>query len=240
MAFPQVEGADRCGTFGTLARARAREVPIAARLLARCGATGWLPVMAGAWGRRRKIERTLRGFRASLPMEGDRLSDVERARQGDPEAFAALVQQFTPSIYRLARTMIGDAAAADAVQETFLSVWRELPRLRDASRFSPWLYRIAVNRCRSMRRDRHWIREIALVEDSPVALSSDPRDPIEARVTLARALPRLSIDQRTVIALHYGANLTIVEAASVLGVPVGTFKSRLNAALGVLRREVTS
>jgi len=173
-------------------------------------------------------------------MEGDRLKDVERAREGDPEAFAALVREFTPSIYRLARTMIGDPAAADAVQETFLSVWRELPRLRDASRFAPWLYRIAVNQCRSMRRDGRRIREIALAEDSPVPLSTDPRDWIEARATLARALPRLSIDHRTVIGLHYGANLTIVEAASVLGVPVGTFKSRLNAALGVLRRELTS
>lgn len=173
-------------------------------------------------------------------MEADSLKDVERAREGDADAFAALVQQFTPSIYRLARTLIGDTAAGDAVQETFLTVWRELPRLRDASRFSPWLYRIAVNRCRSMRRDARRIREVELVEDSPALLSADPREAVEARATLARALPRLTIDQRTVIALHYGANLTIVEGADVLGVPVGTFKSRLNSALGVLRREIVS
>lgn len=172
-------------------------------------------------------------------MEGFRLEKVVRAQDGDKVAFEALVYEFTPKIYRLARAMLGESAAPDAVQDTFFAVWRELPRLRDPSRFEPWLHRIAVNRCRSMLRSRRRIMEISLESAHDAFAARDLRSDAETRALLMPALLGLSVDHRTVVALHYAAGLTIAETATVLMVPEGTVKSRLNAAFEMLRRALT-
>jgi len=132
--------------------------------------------------------------------------------------------------------MVGDAAADDLVQDTFLAAWRGLPRLRDTDRFGPWLHRIAVNRARSDLRARRHISEIAL-SLSPDAhpATVDLRGGVEIRADLMPALRALTEDQQTVVALHYAAGLTIAQTAEALGIPPGTVKSRLNAALEALR-----
>ena len=70
---------------------------------------------------------------------------VERAQQGADEAFGQLVQRYQDRIYRLVRRIVGDAEAEDALQETFLSAWRALPRFKGDAAFSTWIYRIATN-----------------------------------------------------------------------------------------------
>jgi RNA polymerase sigma factor (sigma-70 family) len=164
-----------------------------------------------------------------------RLDKVVRARNGDAQAFEALVVEFTPQVYRIARAMLGESAAPDAAQEVFLAVWRELPRLRDPASFAPRLHRICINRCRSVLRARR-VKEISLGPSHEMVAAPDVRADVETVAALMPALLRLSPDQRSVIALHYGADLTIVETANVLGVPAGTVKSRLNAGLAALRR----
>ncbi len=155
-------------------------------------------------------------------------------------AFETLVDQSTPSVYRLARALVGEAGAADVVQEVFLAVWRELPRLRDPERFGPWLHRIAVNRCRSVLRVRGRVRELPL-DDAPIdrmAEQADFRVKVEARAVVEPAFRSLSDDQRALIALHYAAGMSIREVALTLDIREGTAKSRLNAALEALRRSV--
>lgn len=172
--------------------------------------------------------------------EVTRLQIVVRARQGDADAFEALVHEHTPSIYRLARAIVGEGAARDVVQDVFLSAWRELPQLRDPEAFVPWLHRIAVNRCRSLLRSHRSVPEIQ-VGPSVTEAVADPRDfrvAAEARATIALAFGRLSSDQRAVLALHYAAGLPLSAVAETLGVPPGTAKSRLNAALEAMRRQI--
>src|ERR1700712_298261 len=75
---------------------------------------------------------------------------VERARTGDEEAFAELVRRYTPTLQRLARMYVAtQAAAEDAVQETWLGVLRGLERFEGRSSFKTWLFRILVNRAKT-------------------------------------------------------------------------------------------
>jgi len=88
-----------------------------------------------------------------------------------------------------------------------------------------------VNRSRSAVRSRRGLREFSIDEARDGLVSGDFRTGAEDRGLLAGALPRLSVDQRTVIGLHYAAGRTLSQVADVLEVPAGTVKSRLNAAL---------
>ena len=115
-----------------------------------------------------------------------------------------------------------------------------MPKLRDSGSFGPWLHQIAVNRCRSEVRGAGRVREIPM-DAMTAGRAADPVDDfgaVEARAVVGPAFRRLGDDQRAVIALHYAAGLSIRECGEVLGVPEGTAKSRLNAALETLRRDV--
>ena len=80
---------------------------------------------------------------------------VERARRGDHEAFAALIDGRLVPTFRTALAILGNEAdARDATQEIFLRVWRNLPELRDADHFAAWFGRIVVNTCRTAIRGR--------------------------------------------------------------------------------------
>jgi RNA polymerase sigma-70 factor (ECF subfamily) len=165
---------------------------------------------------------------------------VRRAQHGDMDAFEQLVATQTASVYRLARAYVGDAGAPDLAQDVFVAAWRSLPGLRDPGSFGPWLHRIAVNRCRSAVRGSGRVREIPM-DAMTIDRTADPADglgAVEARAMVGPAFRRLGDDQRAVIALHYAAGLSIRECGEVLGVPEGTAKSRLNAALEALRRDV--
>lgn len=184
------------------------------------------------------IHRTDRASRASREWRV-RLNNVARAQDRDREAFEELVREFTPAIYRVARAIVGEAAAPDVVQDVFISAWRELPKPREPQRFPGWLHRIAVNRSRSTLRSHSRVREVdvALVENALPAV--DFRPDVEARALLMPVLLALPFDQRSVVALHYAGGLTLAETAQILEIPDGTVKSRLNAALATLRRTIT-
>lgn len=135
-------------------------------------------------------------------------------------------------MYRVTSAILGDDAdAADATQETFVAAWKQLPRLRDADRFEPWLQRIAVNAARqSLRgRRRRRLREIA----SPIAgvshEASSTADRSDASI-LEAALSHLSATQRSILVLHHLEGRSVAEIAETYSVPVGTAKSRLFAA----------
>ncbi len=152
-----------------------------------------------------------------------------------------LVGKHATETFRLAAAIVGVADAADVTQETFVSAWQQLPRLRDAGAFDPWLRRICVNRSRNWLRSRGRRPRAALDLGDEVVIT-DPRPDFradaEARAILEPAFESLTVDQRAVLALHYSIGLSISEAADMLGIRVGTAKSRLSAGLAVLRREL--
>jgi RNA polymerase sigma-70 factor (ECF subfamily) len=162
---------------------------------------------------------------------------VVRARAGDRDAFSQLAAGSLGRLNAIARLIVRDEGRAeDAVQDALVDAWRDLRGLRDPDRFDAWLNRLLVHACRNVTR-RDWRRrriELPLLAtDGPfipdIQQSSALTDEIE------RGLRRLTIDQRSVLVLSYYLDLSLADAASTLGIPIGTMKSRLNRALAALR-----
>jgi RNA polymerase sigma-70 factor (ECF subfamily) len=164
---------------------------------------------------------------------------VERARDGDRDAFEALVRARVDSVYRTAFTILGNAAdAQDATQETFIAAWRALPRLKDPERFEAWLGRIVSNACRMALRHRRTVRELPMNPSIPErAVTIDDSQPaIVAADLFDRAFELLPIDQRALLVAHHLDGRTVSELATDLGVPIGTVKSRLFTARAALQK----
>ncbi len=165
-----------------------------------------------------------------------------RARDGDREAFAALVHASLGRMNALARLILHDASLAeDAVQDALVDAWRDLRGLRDPDRFDAWLRRLLVNACYShaKRRSQRRVREIQVTPwDRPASI--DAERSLEVRDELEGALRRLPVHQRTLLVLIYYLDLPIAEAAETLGVPLGTVKSRLHRAIDALRAELAA
>ena len=115
-------------------------------------------------------------------------SVVDRARNGDLDAFESIVRGRMDAVYRLTSAILGDEAdARDAAQETFVAAWRELPRLRESDKFEAWLQRVAVNASRmTLRaRGRRRVRETVMGAD---AVTAGLQGSLQAgRTTQARA-----------------------------------------------------
>ncbi len=161
---------------------------------------------------------------------------VDRARQGDEEAFAALVREVGDRCIFIAHRILRDAdLAEDAVQVALVQMWRDLPALRDLDRFEAWLHRILVNACYAeARRRRQGATTVVLIEtDGPV--TSDDFLTVNDRDQLDRGFRRLPPDQRAVLVFHYALGMTMPEVADHLGIPLGTAKSRLSYATGAIR-----
>lgn len=172
------------------------------------------------------------------------VSLADRARRGDREAFERLVDARLASTFRIAMSILGNEAdARDATQEAFLRAWRDLPGLRDAERFDGWFGRIVVNACRSAVRGRRRrsVREIAVGalpgggEDFDRAGPPDDARAVEADV-LDRAIDRLSVAERTLLALHHVEELSLEAIGRQMGIPAKTVKSRLFSARRALER----
>jgi RNA polymerase sigma-70 factor (ECF subfamily) len=166
---------------------------------------------------------------------------VEQAREGDDVAFSGLVDLVGDLCYAIAYRILRDVERAqDAVQQAFLLAWRDLPRLRDAERFGPWLHRLLVNACyEEVRRHRRWSTRIRrLPVDEPGG--PDPILSVDDRDTLDRAFARLTPEHRAVFVLHHHTGLPLADIADIVGVPVGTVKSRLHYATRTLRAAIVA
>jgi RNA polymerase sigma-70 factor (ECF subfamily) len=160
---------------------------------------------------------------------------VRSARDGDRDAFDILMTAAVDHLYRIARLILRDYdSAEDAVQEALVRCWRDLPSLRDPDRFDAWLNRLLLHSVTDEARSRR--RASATVS----VLRNEPAQPDGAgaladRDELARVFDRLSIDHRTIVVLHHYLGMTVDEAATTIGIPIGTAKSRLHYATEALR-----
>jgi RNA polymerase sigma-70 factor (ECF subfamily) len=161
---------------------------------------------------------------------------VERAQGGDRAAFAAIASASLSGMDRVARLITRDPERAkDAVQETLIKAWRDLPGLRDASRFDAWLRQLLVRSCMDeLRRGRRISMEVELIETHH-PMTADAAVSVADRDALERGFRRLDPEQRALVVLHYYQGLPLDEAAAALRVPVGTAKSRLFRAREALR-----
>src|SRR4029450_502789 len=161
---------------------------------------------------------------------------VERARKGDHDAFAELAAAAISRLDGAAWLILRDPdQAKDAVQNALVRAWRVLPTLRDPDRFDAWLHRLLVNACideaRRLRRPR--VRVELSEFEPPTAAGIETL--VADRDELERGFLRLEPEMRAVIVLHYYLDLTMPDVAASLGIPLGTAKSRLNRAIGLMR-----
>ncbi|HXG62203.1 MAG TPA: RNA polymerase sigma factor [Planctomycetota bacterium] len=161
---------------------------------------------------------------------------VRRHLRGDPEAFRALYERYRDRVFATAWRILGEYhAAADAVQEVFVKLHGELGRFKFESKFSTWLFRVAVNHALNRAEEaarRARLRERAAGDGRAGPPSGEGR-PLDE--TVARAVARLSPKLRAVVGLRYLEGLSYEEIAEVLELSVGTVKSRLFAAHEALR-----
>ena len=128
-------------------------------------------------------------------------------------------------LHALAHRILRDRElAGDVTQQTLVKIWQELPRLRDAELFAGWSYRILVNTCRDeMRKRRRSSEDLDLLESD--AWMPGVSIPIADRDQLERAFRRLTVDQRSVLILHYYLDFSLAEIGSIVDIPVGTVRS---------------
>ena len=171
----------------------------------------------------------------------DRRGIVERAKRGDHDAFAELVDLSLARLDAAARLILRDPELArDAVQEAYIRAWRDLPGLRDPDRFDAWLRRLTVHACLDLVRRRR--RRPIEVKLTPIAMPSTPdlSGRLAERELIDEALGHLDPGQRAVVAMHYLLGMPLSDVAMTLGIPLGTAKSRLHYALAAMRVTVTS
>ncbi len=166
---------------------------------------------------------------------------VSAAQKGDLDAFNQIVLSYQDRIFALATRMLGDQDSADDItQKTFLTAFLNMPRFRNGS-FQSWLYRIATNACYDeLRRNKR--RPTISLDDEDDAeerllplydfsgtknLPEKEYEKHELEQTIQAALNQLDADQRTVVVLVDLQELDYKEAAQILGVPIGTVRSRL-------------
>jgi len=175
---------------------------------------------------------------------------VRRYVAGDRGAFAELVRRHERRVYNLAYRMLGrEEDARDAAQEAFVSALRKLPGFRGDALFTTWLHRVTVNACYDLLRKRQREPQLEMVRPDdqdrdrdpagPQSAAPDHGDAIALSVDMRRALMMVPRDYRAVLVLHDAQDLAYDEVAEILGIPVGTVKSRLHrgrVALGRVMR----
>lgn len=170
---------------------------------------------------------------------------IDRARQHDEAAFAALVDLYTGPLFRIVRRMVLDTMEAEAlVQETFWRFWQALPRYSPDRPLLPYLATIASNLARDrFRRDRRL--DDVDVEALPEQGSGRPDAALEDMAENEMALQRLAgyveslpFGYRAVISLRYEAGMSYAEIAAALSLPVNTVRTHLRRAKEILRRRL--
>jgi len=125
--------------------------------------------------------------------------------------------------------------ARDAVQNASLRAWQHLPELREPSAWPSWYRRIVVRAAIDRARQRHRSREVSLSANLDDGQYPDPAPASDEHLTILAALSRLSVDDRSVLGLRFGADLEVPDIAATLGIRLGTAKARLHRALRRLR-----
>lgn len=165
---------------------------------------------------------------------------IRQAQQGDKEAFAELYSHYYKPLNTLVRFRVGPSAAEDIVQDAFSLAFQHLPKLRETSRFGPWLMQIGRNCCRRWLENNNKVPKVVLDEISSeflhkIHLTVSPMTLTDLQLDLQFLLDALPEKYRLPLQLHYYDDLSLAHIASVLDLPVTTVKWRIHRALEICR-----
>jgi len=178
------------------------------------------------------------GFQAHTPADEDLVSAAQR---GDRQAFGQLVERYQDQVYDLSCRTLGDPTRAqDVAQEAFIRAWRAISSFKGQSKFSSWLYRIAVNCSFSELRRRAIPADVSSEldlerSDFPSLASQSFVNELEKQDLVEKLLRSLAPVYRSIVVLHYLHGLSCEEISGITERPVGTVKAYLHRARARLR-----
>ena len=167
---------------------------------------------------------------------------IEQAIDGDQQAFSQLFFTYKEMVYKIVYRLLGASEDThDAVQQTFIELFKSLPGYEGKSKFTTWLYRIAVNVSIQFLRKRKPgmvcdSLDPEILPDSATGKDNLEHKEIQYQVTLA--LQSIHVRKRVVVILHDMEERTMEEIAEIVGVPLGTIKSRLFHGREELRKKL--
>jgi RNA polymerase sigma factor (sigma-70 family) len=161
---------------------------------------------------------------------------IQQCLEGDTSAFRQLYRRYQRQVRATLHQLCGGDVLDDLTQEVFLRAWKGLPRFRQSSQFSTWLYRITWNVATDCRREKGQRRSqlSSLAWGEPLSDRADLHH-LHYEDLVQRGLQALSLDHRAVLVLHDLEDLPQQEVASILNIPMGTVKSRLHYARSAMR-----
>ena len=173
---------------------------------------------------------------------------IHRVLNGDETAFSELVKKYQKQVHALAWRKIGDFHIAEEItQDTFLRAYQKLRTLKEPQRFASWLYVIAANRCNTWLHKKHFRTQLLKNKGgvrpekpsySEYVVEENERISVETqREVVKKLLAKLEESERTVMTLHYFAEMSCTEIGAFLGVSANTIKSRLRRAQQRLKKE---
>ncbi len=169
---------------------------------------------------------------------------IAECLRGDQAAFGELVRRHQDRLHAAVHRLVESDDALDVVQEAFLHAYQHLGSFKGDAQFFTWLYRIAMNAAISLRRKRKPALRIVGPDGEPVIDPADPSDGSQPAHALEqsdrervvkKALSRCSAEHKAVLVMKDMEGMKYEEMAEVLGVPVGTIRSRLHRARLELR-----
>lgn len=183
-------------------------------------------------------------------MNNEITEHVRAARRGDTQSFNKLVLHYQTKIYNLALNYVKQQEEAkDLTQEVFVTVFRSLPKLKDDTKFSSWLFQIAINHCRNRYKKLQKIgffNSLSLNDpDFPVMLSGgeSPEQVLERKDVITKvqnAITSMPAAEKEILILRDIQELSYEEISTILMVPLGTVKSKLNRARISLKNRLKS
>lgn len=158
---------------------------------------------------------------------------ISRAREGDAEAFQALIMAHEQSLYKVARSFLRhEMDIEDAVSQTILNCWEKLPTLRKPAYFKTWLTRILINNCKDV------IRERARLVVLDVLPEPEPEEDEHSGYYFEELMACLPAALRPAMQLYYGEGYKAREVAELLDIPVGTVTAQLKRGREFLEKEL--
>jgi RNA polymerase sigma-70 factor (ECF subfamily) len=163
---------------------------------------------------------------------------VQRCVQGDRQSFRILYRRHQQRVRAIVYQLGDTSTVDDLVQEVFLRAWKGLPKFRQTAKFSTWLYRIAWNVACDHReasaRKRTQLQ--VLTQHAPKSQEAPDVLHLHYQDLVQRGLDSLSEDHRSVLVMHDLEEIPQKDVATILGIPVGTVKSRLFHARAAMRQ----
>lgn len=155
---------------------------------------------------------------------------AEKAKAGDKEALLALIMAQKLDYYRLAYTYMGNQEdAMDAIEDMIVVVYEKIAHLKKIEAFYSWSKTILVNSCRKLLRSRKKIIPMEALPTEQSLLSQPEFSNMLQQITLEKHISKLNLKQQEAIKLHYYLDMDYQAIAKLLGIPLGTVKSRIAA-----------